>query len=168
MKISDKCIKWLKNKENKVQDKTGRHIIYDDSTGRPVNPYAPLPSGATIGYGHLIRRGEDYAQGLTEQQAIDLLAADVSIAERAVQDNITVNLTQNQYDALVALVYNIGVGAFKHSTVLKYINNPEFHSIIYPDLESAWRAWNRTQGKVSNGLVRRRHCEWNMFSRGIY
>ena len=90
------------------------------------------------------------------------------MAERAVNDNITVPLAQNQYDALVSLAYNIGSGGFKNSTVVKYINNPDFHSSVYSDLESAWRAWNRTQGIVSNGLTRRRQNEWNMYTHGIY
>ena len=57
MKMSDKGIEWLKDKENKVLDIHGNHIIYDDRTGKPVNPNAPMPPGATIGYGHLIKPG---------------------------------------------------------------------------------------------------------------
>ena len=96
------------------------------------------------------------------------LQSDITAAEHAVQKYITSNLTQNQYDALVALAYNIGASVFKNSTVVKYINNPDFHSSIYSDLESAWKAWNRTQGKVSNGLINRRQNEWNLYKRSIY
>ena len=167
MKISDKGIEWLKRLESSIKT-NGKHVIYDDATGKPVANGFPLPYGATIGYGHLIKPGEDFKNGITEQQAIKLLRSDIAVAERTVQDNITVQLSQNQYEALVSLAYNIGAGRFKNSTVVKYINNPNFHSSIYPDLESAWQAWNRTQGKVSNGLINRRQNEWKLYKRGIY
>ncbi len=168
MKMSDEGIEWLKDKEDRVLDKRGNHVIYDDATKKPVNPNEPLPKGATIGYGHLVKPGEYFSNGITERQAIALLRSDIAVAERAVQNNITSNLTQNQYDALVSLAYNIGASAFKNSTVVKYINNPDFHSSIYSDLESAWKAWNRTQGKVSNGLINRRQNEWNLYTGGIF
>lgn len=168
MKMSDEGINWLKSKEDKILDKNGNHVVYDDQTKRPVPDGAPLPAGATIGYGHLIKSGEDFRGGITEKQAINLLRADIATAERAVRDNITVPITQHQYDALVSLAYNIGSGAFANSTVVQYINNPDFTSSQYPSLESAWRAWNRAQGAVSNGLINRRNYEWNMYNNGTY
>lgn len=168
MKMSQYGINWLKSKEDKILDKNGNHVVYDDKTKQPVPDGAPLPPGATIGYGHLVKSGENFHGGITETEAIKLLRADIATAERAVRDNITVPVTQNQYDALVSLAYNIGGGAFANSTVVKYINNPDFTSSKYPSLESAWRAWNRTQGAVSNGLINRRNYEWNMYNNGIY
>ena len=127
-----------------------------------------MPRGATIGYGHLIKQGEDFRNGINETTAIELLRADIAIAERAVKNNISVPLKQNQFDALVFFAYNIGVNNFANSTVVKYINNPNFHSSRYPNLESAWKAWNRSQGEISNGLVNRRQKEWDMYNRSIY
>jgi len=167
-KMSDDGINWLKDKENKVSDKQGKHIIYDDQTGKPINTNEPLPKGATIGYGHLIKQGEDFRNGINEKTATELLCTDIAVAERAVRDNITVPLTQNQFDALTSLAYNIGAKNFANSTVVKYINNPNFHSSVYPNLESAWKAWNRSQGQISNGLIKRRQNEWDMYNRSIY
>ena len=168
MGMSDDGINWLKGKEDKILDKQGNHIIYDDQTGKPVNTNEPLPKGATIGYGHLIKNGEDFRNGISEAKATELLRADIAIAERAVRDNITVPLSQNQFDALTSLAYNIGTKNFANSTVVNYINNPNFHSSVYPNLESAWKAWNRSQGEISNGLINRRQNEWNMYNQGIY
>ena len=168
MKMSDNGINWLKGKENKVLDKQGNHIIYDDQTGRPVNTNEPLPRGATIGYGHLIKPGEDFRNGISEAKVTELLRVDIATAERAVRENITVPLTQNQFDALASLAYNIGIKNFADSTVVNYINNPNFQSSVYPNLESAWKAWNRSQGQISNGLINRRQNEWDMYSQGIY
>ena len=166
MKTSNNGINMLKAIEGcvKLGDK---HIIYDDKTGEPLNPNAPLPKGATIGYGHLIKSGEDFRNGISENVATELLRSDIAMAERAIKNNITVPLSQNQFDALVALAYNIGAKNFAVSTVIKYINNPNFHSSTYPNLESAWKAWNRSHGKTSNGLIKRRQHEWDMYNNGI-
>ncbi len=165
MKISDNGILFLKQCEGCV--KYGNiHIIYDDKTGKPVNTNEPLPRGATIGYGHLIKQGEDFKNGISEAKATELLRVDIATAERGVQENITVPLSQNQFDALVSLAYNIGVKNFTNSTVVKYVNNPNFYSSVYPNLESAWMTWNKSSGCVMAGLSNRRRQEFNLFTNG--
>lgn len=167
MKISDKGINSLKCWEGsvKINDK---HVVYDDKTGLPVNINEPLPQGATIGYGHLIKNGENFRDGISENIATELLCSDIATAEHAVEHSITVPLSQNQYDALVSLAYNIGVKNFVDSTVVKYINDYKFHSSVYPSLESAWKAWNRSHGEISSGLIKRRQNEWDMYNQGVY
>ena len=167
MKTSEKGISWLKRLEGAVKHNE-LHIIYDDQTGQPIPANTPLPRGATIGYGHLIKPGEDFRYGITERMATDLLRTDIAIAEHTVQSCIHVPLIQHQFDALVALAFNIGTNNFKKSTVIKYINGSNFHSTIYPNLESAWLAWNRTSGKKSIGLIRRRQSEFNTYNHGTY
>lgn len=162
MQLSEKGMEFLKGYENKVMV-DGRHVIYDDATGKPVPEGQPLPPGATIGYGHLIKPGEDFSKGLTEKEAMDLFHQDVRAAENAVRNYIDVPISQNKFDALVSLTYNIGAGGLKESTIRQYVNNPNFKSNAYPTPESAWKAWNKTQGKVSNGLINRRNDEWNLF-----
>jgi lysozyme len=78
-----------------------------------------------------------------------------------------VELYQIEFDALLMLAFNIGAEGFRTSSVVKLLNEPTART-TYRDLESAWKAWNRTQGKVSRGLVQRRACEWNIFARGAY
>ena len=163
MKMSDDGINMLKKLEGSVT-KDDKHVIYDDKTGKPVDTKKTLPSGATIGYGHLIKQGENFRNGISEAKATELLRADIAIAERAVRDNITVPLSQNQYDALVSLAYNIGAKNFATSTVVKYINNPNFHNSVYPNLESAWKAWNKSGGRIMTGLSNRRNQEWDIFN----
>ena len=163
MKISDNGINMLKRFEGSV--KIGdRHVIYDDKTGRPVNSDKELPAGATIGYGHLIKSDEDFKHGITERQATEILRSDISTAERAIKDNITIPLSQNQYDALVSLAYNIGAKNFADSTVVKYVNDSNYHNTKYPTLESAWMAWNKSGGREMAGLTNRRQQEFNLFN----
>ena len=163
MKISENGINMLKNLEGSVI-KGDKHVIYDDKTGKPVDVNKPLPRGATIGYGHLIKPGEIFADGINEIQATELLYNDIALAQNAVQNNIIVPITQNQYDALVAFAYNIGCNNFANSTVVKYINKPGFQSKRYPTLETAWKAWNKSGGRIIKGLVNRRNYEWMLFN----
>ena len=162
MNFSDNGINILKQCEGCVK-RNERHVIYDDKTGTPVPPGVPLPTGATIGYGHLIKPGEDFSDGIDENAATNLLSRDVETAKHAVQNNIFATLSQNQYDALVILAFNIGAKNFATSTVAKYINNPNFHSTQYPTLQSAWFAWNKSGGHEKVGLNRRREIEWKLF-----
>jgi len=167
MNISDNGIRTLKLCEGRVV-RGDRHVIYDDKNGLPVAAGAKLPAGATIGYGHLIKPGEDFRGGIDENAATELLRADLATTERAVNGAITVNLRQNQFDALVMLCFNIGARNFANSTVVKYVNNPNFKSVRYPTMAAAWRAWNKTGGRVSAGLTRRREVELNVYQNGIY
>ena len=121
--------------------------------------------GATsIGYGHLILPGENFSNGLTEQQAFQLLAKDARIAENAVRNNVKVPITQYQFDALVSLTYNIGVGAFKNSKILALINIGNLRA-----LENTWKSSYITSAGVKyQGLVNRRKKEYNLFKSGSY
>lgn len=163
MQLSEKGMEFLKGYENKVMA-DGKHLIYDDATGKPVPKGQQLPPGATIGYGHLIKPGENFSKGLTEKEAMDLFRQDVRAAENAVRNYIDTPISQNKFDALVSLTYNIGAGGLKESTIRQYVNDPDFKSTAYPTPESAWKAWNKSQGKVSNGLINRRNDEWNLFT----
>ena len=78
--------------------------------------------------------------------------------------NITVQLEQHQVDALACLVYNIGNGGFKSSSVLKDINKNITSGTV---IEEHWNAWNKAGGKVLQGLVNRRKKEYEYFSKGI-
>ena len=75
----------------------------------------------TIGYGH---KNTDVYAGLkiTKERAEQLLNNDLIRFEKCVNESVNVPLTQNQYDALVCFVFNIGCAAFKSSTMLKHIN----------------------------------------------
>jgi len=162
MNISNNGIEILKKLEGSVI-RAGKHVIYDDATGAPIATNVSLPRGATIGYGHLIKPGEDFTAGIDENRATELLRHDIACAERTVRENITVPITQNQFDALVIFAYNIGAKNFAGSTVVKYINNPNFHSAAYPTLKSAWCAWNKSGGHIMPGLIHRRESELKLF-----
>ena len=118
------------------------------------------PGGVyTIGYGHT--RGVGPGDTCTREKAEEYLRLDVVEAEETIDTLINVPLSQNQFDALVSLVYNIGSGNFYDSTIRKVINckvsDPE-------EYRKAWMMWVKSKGKVLKGLVRRREAEYKLFS----
>lgn len=139
---------------------------YDDQTGADISAWT---AGATIGYGHLISKSEWslYENAIAQADADALFDKDIAPFVEAVRSKITAMLSQQQFDALVMLVYNIGQASFAGSSVVKMINDPAAAS-QYPSLEAAWKAWNKSQGKVMKGLDNRRSCEWNVYVLGNY
>lgn len=147
--------------------KTGQkaiQIITESETLR-LETYL-CPAGVrTIGYGHT---GSDVLPGMKieTEEAERLLKSDLVRFENVVNKLVKVPLNQNQFDALISLVFNIGEGNFKGSTLLKKLNASEFAgaALEFPK-------WNkgRVKGelKVLPGLVIRREREKNLFLKQI-
>lgn len=135
--------------------------VYRDSAGLP-----------TIGVGHLLKKNElssgkiiingvpvKYSDGLTEQQALDLLSQDLAPTTGAVTNGVKVTLNQNQFDALTSFTFNVGTGAFTSSTLLRVLNAGQ-----YDQVPTQLMRWTRSGGQVVQGLVNRRQNEiklWN-------
>jgi lysozyme len=114
----------------------------------------------TIGYGTTVINGVAVKKGdtCTLEQAKAYMAQDLKKFESAVNTAVKVPLNQNQFDALVSLTYNIGIGAFKDSTLLKKLNAKD-----YAGTAAQFPRWNRGGGRVLNGLVKRRKIEMELF-----
>jgi len=115
------------------------------------------PAGyPTIGYGHLVRDHEQdrYQQGITEQEAEDLLRRDIQVAERAVLRLIDVPLTDGQFDALVSFTFNLGAGALQRSTLRRKVNREE-----HAEVPAQLMRWVWAGGRKLSGLVTRRAAE---------
>lgn len=127
--------------------------------GKPaLKPY-PDAGGYSIGYGHFILPNEQYLMtGIQETTAETLLRADLAWASRAVNRYVTCSLTQNQFDALVSFVYNIGETAFRKSSLLKYLNQGRLIACA-----AEFPKWRHSQGVVSVPLVNRRAREKALF-----
>jgi len=121
------------------------------------------PAGVvTVGYGTTRIQGKAVQLGttITTDEADMLLEEDLKSFEDAVNQNVREEISQNQFDALVAFVYNVGAGNFKKSTLLKKINAGEFNQAADEFLK-----WNKAGGKVLKGLTRRRTAERELFLR---
>ena len=123
-----------------------RQVAYQDSVGV-----------WTIGYGHT----KDVYEGqlVIKKTCETMLAEDLEEFEDYVESYVKVELSQNQFDALVAWTFNLGPGNLSESTMLKKLNEGDYDA--GPD---EMRRWNKAGGEVLNGLVRRRDPEAGLFS----
>ena len=115
----------------------------------------------TIGYGHT---GPDVKEGLTitEEQAGVLLAADVAWAVTCVNKSVKAKINQNQFDAMVDFVFNLGCASLVQSTLLKMVNAGDFEGPAKQFLR-----WNKVGGKVVRGLTKRRQAEAELFQKPV-
>lgn len=110
----------------------------------------------TIGYGHV--NGVKEGDVITAQQADQFLHVDVADAVMSVNNNVKIPLTQNQFDALVDFVFNVGTKQFEGSTLLKLLNSGD-----YAGAAVQFKRWNLDNGKVVAGLIARRKDEADLF-----
>ena len=106
----------------------------------------------------LAHEQDQFAAGVTQAEATELLRKDVRIAERAVLRLISVPLTDGQFDALVSFTFNLGAGALQRSTLRRKVNCREHESVPAELLK-----WVRAAGKRLPGLVRRRQAEGDAY-----
>lgn len=106
----------------------------------------------TIGYGHT--ETVFPKMQITEAQAESLLRNDLFKFEKAVRDLVDVPLSQNEYDAIVSFVFNIGVNQFIQSTFLRKLNN-----LQYDEAADQLLRWVYDNGKLVPGLQNRRRDE---------
>jgi lysozyme len=111
----------------------------------------------TIGYGHT---GPDVHSGLTitEPQADALLQSDIAKAAACVHHLVAIPLRQNQFDALVDFVFNLGCGRLHGSTLLRHIHAGEF-ALAAPQ----FLLWDHAGSAVVPGLLTRREAERSLF-----
>lgn len=131
----------------------GLELIKKFEGFRPV-PYICPAGKPTIGYGHAIKKGENFPRAITVQEAEKLLMTDVAFAERAVGRLVRKPLNSNQFSALVSFVYNVGTGAFMKSSLLKVVNRGE-HDLVPEE----FTRWVYVRGKLIHGLSKRRQAE---------
>lgn len=134
-------------------------LKYEDLRLKPYLCEAGVP---TIGIGSTY-----YADGtkvklsdkpISEDEAWELFYVTLKQYTDAVTKVVHVPLTENQYGALVSFTYNVGIGAFRSSTLLRKLNDKDFN------VGMEFAKWNKVNHKVSNGLTKRRQAEWELFN----
>lgn len=145
-----------------------QHAEGAPGTGAPVlTAYQDSKGVWTIGWGHTLH----VVKGMvaTFAQCVQWLDDDLDDAESAVCRFVTVPINDNQFDALASMVFNIGVEAFRTSTLLRRLNAGDYAAI--PALMAQWNkiTWidgnGRKQSRVVNGLVNRRAAEGALFTK---
>lgn len=114
----------------------------------------------SIGYGHA---GAKPGQKITKAQAEQYFNKDITKFEDAVRTSVKVSITQNQFDALVSFTYNVGIGAFKSSTLLKKLNRGD-----YSGAQAEFSRWvYGDNNKKIPALVKRRKEEADLFGKDV-
>ncbi len=136
--------------------KEGLEFI-EDVEGCKLFAYLDTGGVWTIGVGHT---GPEVVKGLTwtMQQVTEALIKDTETAQNAVNKLVRVPITQNQFDALVSFVFNVGVGAFTKSTLLRKLNVMDYHGA-----SKEFPRWNKDNGREILGLTKRRLLEQSLF-----
>ena len=126
----------------------------------------------TVGYGTLVHKGncdgrdaeQPYLDGVTKEKATELLTQEAGGFEKTINEKVTVPLNQNQFDALVSFVYNVGPANFQKSTLLKVLNQGKYDAV-----PGELRKWTkgRQNGQLVElpGLVKRRTAEADLFQK---
>lgn len=145
----------------KKTSKVGRDLIkiYE---GYSPNAYICPAGVVTIGFGTTKIQGKPVEMGMkiTTDEANAFLEEDLFTFEEAVNNLVKVDLTQNEFDALVSFTYNVGIGAFKSSTLLKLLNQNK-----KTEAADQFFRWNKSNKTVLPGLTRRRAAERELFIR---
>ena len=144
---------------NYKYSKDGLHLT-EGFEGVRLTAYPDPATGGdpwTIGYGHT---GPEVHSGMTitQEQAENYLAEDVKKAEADVNARLNVEVTQNEFDALVDFAFNCGCGNLNNSTLLKKLNAGDFEGAAQEFLK-----WDMAAGHHMAGLLRRRQAEELLF-----
>ena len=124
--------------------------------GCELNAYKCAAGVPTIGYGST--HGIEMGMSISKSRAEELLLEDIAKFEEHVKNNVKVPLNQNQFDSMVSWTFNLGGGNLKSSTLLKVLNGMD-----YTDVPNQIKRWNKANGKVLEGLIRRREAEALLF-----
>jgi lysozyme len=131
--------------------------------GLRLEPYADAVGVATVGYGHT---GDDVSldmDPITQNQADQLLAADLQRFEDGVNAMVADATSQQQFDAMTSFAYNLGESALRGSTLLRLHNAGD-----YAGAAEQFGRWNHAGGRVLPGLTRRRAGEAAVYAQGDY
>lgn len=132
-------------------------LLLIDREGSRNQAYLDTVGVWTIGVGHT---GPEVRQGVvwTDDQVKAGLVLDIGRFEQAVNDGVTVELAQHQFDALVSFSFNVGVAAFHSSTLLRELNKGNVVGAT-----AQFDAWNKPAGIVS-----RRNGEREQFKGAVF
>lgn len=153
--LSAQGIEFIKKREGFSSKK------YEDQAGH-----------CTIGYGTLLHTGncdgraseQRYESGISEETATQLLVQEAGKCQQFVNDCVAVPLGQNQNDALVSFVYNVGGASFRNSTMLRLLNQGQYNAV--PTELKKWTKSRKNGNLVDlTDLVKRRAAEAELFQK---
>jgi lysozyme len=142
---------------------TGLELL-KEFEGLRLKAYRDAAGIWTIGYGTTSAAGVGIIKGgmlISKAEAENMLRRSLASYERAVSNSIKVEISQQQFDALVSFAYNVGIEGFRRSSVLRHVNARDFDRV-----PQSLSLWIKSKGKVLPGLVSRRAREAKLFVKG--
>jgi len=131
--------------------------------GLKLKPYLCSAKVPTIGYGNTYypngKRVTLLDEPITKEYAFEIFKVIADKFAKRVDEMVTSELNQNQFNALVSFAYNVGIGAFATSTLLKKVNNNPNDVTI----KNEFLKWVKAGGKKVQGLVNRREKESEIY-----
>ena len=124
--------------------------------GLRLESYLDIVGVPTIGFGST--KGVKLGQKITTDQAEELLKQDLLPCETAVTKLTNGKLNPNQFSACCDFCFNLGIGAFSRSTLLKLINEGKFS-----EAAEEFQQWDHAGNRVVACLLVRRLWEKNLF-----
>ena len=124
--------------------------------GCELEAYRCAANVLTIGYGSI--KGVKEGDTITQEEADSLLLHEMDEYEGYINDMVNADLKQNQFDAMVSWVFNLGPSNLQASTLLKVLNSKDYEGV-----PSQIKRWNKAGGQVKQGLIRRREAEALLF-----
>lgn len=159
MELSENGITFLKDVEG------FKNHLYRDAAGLPTIGVGHLLTKSELNWGRIVIDGVKVklkgGEILSDAQVDALLKQDAAKAVAAVNAAVTVPLAQHQFDALVSFAFNVGIGAFETSTLLKLLNQGSMEAAAGQFLH-----WVMAGGRIVQGLVNRRNRERKLFREG--
>jgi len=128
--------------------------------GLELKAYADTGGVPTIGYGHT--SGVRLGQKTTQKQAEFFLKTDVESAEATVDKFVKVPIKQHEFDALVSFVFNVGIGQFMKSTLLRKLNKEDRIGAV-----NELDRWIYDNGRILLWQIKRRAVERELFKTGV-
>lgn len=142
-------------------NKAGKDLITQFEGGHKLTAYV-CPAGVntiSVGLTRIYNRPVNLTDRLTLEESVRLFDLELNRFEEIVRNLLRVRLNENQFSALVSLCFNIGGTALRNSTLLRLVNeNP-----TNPEIRNQFLRWNKANGRVLNGLTRRRTAEANLY-----
>lgn len=140
-----------------VTSEEGR-IFISKWEGLRLNAYFCDAGKLTCGIGHVLEDQSARDTVWTQAYAMQVFAEDLRKFEQVLLERLTVNLRQHEFDALVSLAFNIGIGAFEKSTLRRFLANEQ-----YVDAALEMPKFHFAGGQRNLGLLRRRCAEMRIF-----
>jgi GH24 family phage-related lysozyme (muramidase) len=147
--------------EGEGHSQNGKLFPYRDPRGLEIIGYGYLvtPEEKASGVIVINKKPVRYREGITREQAQQLLAQELYTLHQDIQGLVAVDLTPNQRNVLLSFTYNVGLHAFQESSLLQKVNAGKHHEV-----PQELQRWTKVGHRESAGLVKRRQAEANLWT----